>query len=899
MVKKMESTSTKKTIPVPVEKALKDFQSFLWSVKEDFACERNALACKSSRAEMAEHFETITSNLRKHINLELPEHADELEIVELVKVASGGVDDSSAKVRQQWLELLMEKVSEILDATQEVNLERLTTLMEMNDNAGVKMKDKDVILLLGSPRCGKTTTLHYLAGTSFHETYKGGVASYTPARVVHPDLNNMKIASSGNHIMTRHLQVAEVDVQGKSVVLCDTPSFGNHETTEEVIANSLGLVRALRKARSVRPVIILSREEIGDGGSFHAYPQIVTILIRLLGSDSNVSLEPFRFVFTKYSEKSATGIEEQLGNFLATETTHQRKTTSNRLLLIQHLIDSSSPVAQVILPNKGDPTMFLKRFMSEPSHVMNPGSFFVPNMPKVVMDQLKRQLKFTLLDMRSALVRDDTGTAIYRMQQMSRLANLLPEAGIYARHGFKAFKKIINHMVENVGDDEEESPDDSSLDDDTLDIIAHESEDSWKSAESFQWSNVSAKLALVSNNLDQLMLSQLSTVSEEKAASETEEIEAKLTDEEFETPTSLRIQAKSPCHEIGTQDEQKKSLNILPEESDQESQLDTGPSKAILELAAKFGAALKSPQKPKVVAEHSPIPPTKPRMHDEVASPAASSLPSVFSQDSPVLPTNSGKHEKGDSSFRTVVSSTALVENTKKSELNAQPQQSRRTNDEFQEQVMVQPILQQTAKKPAEQQTSLDEESKQELPEEELEYTEQYSDMLEEMTIKAIKQEDYALADQKLQELEHLANEASRPEVEEFREAIELFLEFSVAMQEHNYSQCVKHLEQLIVRSEFGSKGFKKCSKLGVQAAIRHITFLREQVVQMTDELHKIEDPVDFDRSLERLLQEREKIEASNIMLPMCMHGSDERDMSETILAFLSHGFQIGSYARP
>lgn len=145
----------KKPIPVPVEKALKSFNSFLSVVKEDLVCGVGSIPIREKRTKLLEQLQAIQDVLPKHMTLDLPANAREAELVELAKSAQEDIHKNFAAAQTRWVDFLLDKVSIILDSTQHVNLEKLTNLMEKNDTAGDCMEGKDVILLLGSPGSGK------------------------------------------------------------------------------------------------------------------------------------------------------------------------------------------------------------------------------------------------------------------------------------------------------------------------------------------------------------------------------------------------------------------------------------------------------------------------------------------------------------------------------------------------------------------------------------------------------------------------------------------------------------------------------------------------------------------------------------------------------------------------
>ena len=581
----MDSNETpKRAISVPVEKALKNFCNFLTIAREDMVSVPMAQTrsvthpdhdqkarLREKRLKMLEQLKTIGGVLSKHMELEIPENFREQELVELVRSAEDDLTLDYAAAQSRWVDLLLDKVSDTLDSTHYVNLEKLTKLMECNYAAGCAMEGNDVLLLLGSPGCGKTTALHYFAGTTFREISMGSITVFKPTDVSHPDLADMRIScGGGKEVITRHLQTVTVEVDGKTVVLCDTPSFGDHETVEEVIANSLGLVRELQKAKTVRPVLVLSREEVGFRDQFNAYPQILSILTRLLGTDSNVDLDPFNFIFTKYDTENANGLQKQFEMFVKNDdaegSAKVAKSDANKQALIKHLIKRCSPEASIIIPTKGDPEDLLRRLMDSTFLVSRPETFFVPNLSDSILLTLKKQLKFTLLDLRDALSKNDNTSGIHRMQQMSKLANLLPEAGIYARHGFKAFKEIINQMVEDDVMEDEDEGEEEAEDDDSGSSSSDDSDDrfytagsgskgSWPSSDSEPWSNVSSK-KLKEKSDDMALSRHLTTVPEEAEDGDGDVKEAKL--EKFcQSPVLIRV------HHMATV-EQKQPLSNSP-----------------------------------------------------------------------------------------------------------------------------------------------------------------------------------------------------------------------------------------------------------------------------------------------------------------------------------------------
>ena len=955
----MNVPSPKRAIPVPVEKALKAFYSYLLEAKEDLVCQSAVTSVATTDASInkqiqcLDQFKTLGDALTHHLDLDLSEHEQEQKLTEMLQEAHDDIDKNFSSCFTHWVEKLLKKVSNILNSTQYVNLERLTELMEKNEQAGDGMEGKDVVLLLGSAGSGKTSTLHYLAGSCFQEVEVEGKKHYEPADIIHPQVEGMKISCSGgqtgNPVVTRHLQVAELDIEGKPVVICDTPSFGYHESVEEVIANSLSLVRALQKAKTVRPVLVLNHEEMASSDCFVGYPQIVLLLNRLIGESTNIDMSLYNCVFTKYDRQNAAKVEKQLTHFQDDIQNDTEKLSTKHLVLEYLIKHGNDPEERVVKPTTGDPTVFLRNLLKEPS-VTTPGMYFKPRINNIAFVTLKRQLKFALLNLRSSLDHDDNSTAIFRMGQLSDLANVLPEAGIYARHGFKAFKEVISKMVEEDIDEEYGA-------DSELSSSSEESEESWTSTESEQWHNLSSRLRKTNSFVPP---QPLSPVAEDIDESSKEEENKEDPSEEF-SPEEVSGILKSLVDES----EDESSNEEEKKEEDNGVELEYKHSKDHSREHSKGRSKSSSPKPPlyQSLSQDSSVFSTKvgrqfhlgiqnecssisslssnsadsseghydshseDGSHDssygssmdersgggrsDSSSQDAGSESSSEAAEHPASPFSSTSSENGDNisyisevdnkSNRSTTASTKSTDRLSRRSVKSESciyQKPQNASKRQPASVCLGNLSQRSmsshisisSKKPVQEK---------ELPKEEEEYAEDYIALLREMIMDAVEQQDQSVVLQKM----HAFCEAvqSRPQEAEchhqFQNCVEYFMRFSVALEEGNYSKCLSSMNKLIKLRAVIPEA-EKCSQFGLDAAVRHIVGLRENVVNLTNYVHEIVDPDEFDRVLEVLRTEREKVEQSNRLIEMCMKESNDKGKSQTMLACISYGFKLGRTSR-
>lgn len=381
-------------------------------------------------------------------------------------------------------------VSQLLQEIQLVDLDKLIYLMKHNQQAGMAMHNKDVILLCGAARSGKTTTLHYMAGSKLEEVEVEGFFHLQPTRVQQAALAHYKTACSDRQPVTNHLQTATIRIQDavtsksggkkgsqREVVLCDTPGLGNgaslSDTSVELdIASGLGMIRSLHRAKSIKPVFVLSRDEVRVRERFSAFDgETVACISRLLSKSQDLDLSPLNYVFTKYEEKhrdclckqfSVMGKNHMMNNSDALSSSHSGEddTVNNdtsvarndRLMdkVLNDIAKKTTPNANIVLPLQGKHEEFVQHLWDTSHTVEDPAKFFVPFVSFAALKKLQLQLRITLSDLRTSLVEEDHVTAVYRLRQLQDLASVLPEAKDCANLGEEAVKKHMETIRDRV-----------------------------------------------------------------------------------------------------------------------------------------------------------------------------------------------------------------------------------------------------------------------------------------------------------------------------------------------------------------------------------------------------------------------------------------------------------------
>lgn len=157
---------------------------------------------------------------------------------------------------------------------------------------------------MGGTGVGKSTTIHFLAGSKFKKIYKKGLLHLEPFNIKNKQLDAVK-CSPFNISETRYITPILVDLKELglddevSIILCDSPGFDDSAGEEVDIANSIGIIKAVQNCKSVRPIILISMLGIGDRGQ--GIKHIAKIITGMIPSASE-HISSFTYYFSKFDE---------------------------------------------------------------------------------------------------------------------------------------------------------------------------------------------------------------------------------------------------------------------------------------------------------------------------------------------------------------------------------------------------------------------------------------------------------------------------------------------------------------------------------------------------------------------------------------------------------------------
>jgi hypothetical protein len=132
-----------------------------------------------------------------------------------------------------------------------------------------EIEAKNILLFIGETGSGKTTNIKALLG------YKMGIRLYRKIKyvtIVEP-VTDQKVlnmhSNPSSKSVTRYIVAARprASITSKEIHLTDTPGFGDSAGIEVQLANIIGVKRALKRCKSIIPVIVISKESWGVRGT--------------------------------------------------------------------------------------------------------------------------------------------------------------------------------------------------------------------------------------------------------------------------------------------------------------------------------------------------------------------------------------------------------------------------------------------------------------------------------------------------------------------------------------------------------------------------------------------------------------------------------------------------------
>ncbi|KAL4441129.1 hypothetical protein ABPG74_002079 [Tetrahymena malaccensis] len=358
-------------------------------------------------------------------------------------------------IEQENLEAIIDETDKIIKKIRILNINEIKRLIEEGEKAAKMIEGQEIILLLGGTGAGKSTTIHFLAGSQMGyqeiELEKGTLLKYiAPIKIKNQALQKIKVGypaiSETRFITPVIINYKDLDMtKGGSIILCDSPGFDDTAGPEVDIANGLGIVKAIQLCKSVRPVILVSYQSIGDRGQ--GIKQLAHILVRFV-KDMQDKLSSFSYLFSKFPKNY--DIQSELTNIKQSlDQGTEEKSDKAYIYLFEDIIDKAKKSWNKIDPIKGNPSDVLKALIREDG-IEDPSQIFKFS---ITSNSQAAITNFTLKAQQliiSALNKGDYKLIEYKLDELKFLQDILNQDLTK-----QTYEKCINYIKEAIKKDYE------------------------------------------------------------------------------------------------------------------------------------------------------------------------------------------------------------------------------------------------------------------------------------------------------------------------------------------------------------------------------------------------------------------------------------------------------------
>ncbi|RNA15557.1 helicase carboxy-terminal domain [Brachionus plicatilis] len=339
--------------------------------------------------------------LKEHLNNEINDFEFRTKYQNLLYDIQSSIENENITKLQKEL-IKLKKVLMVMD------FEDLIYIMAKTKTAEEKINNMEVVLLVGKTGSGKSTTLHCLAGSSFK--YNDQNDHYEPFDI-QPNLQNV-ITSNSSNSETRFILPIDINLERINrtdyITICDTPGFNDSAGAEVDIANTFGIVKAIRCCQSVRLVVLISRRSLGD--RYDGIIEIAELISQMIPSILD-HLNSIIYIYTKFSSNDEIKrcINEALNRDGLSET-------------IMEILDSMVEKEPILIdPLNPTSAKNVLRKIHRMNKINHPNEIFQPLTNSKAFLSLNEQINFHERSINFALERRNFDLIMFKLGQLKRL----------------------------------------------------------------------------------------------------------------------------------------------------------------------------------------------------------------------------------------------------------------------------------------------------------------------------------------------------------------------------------------------------------------------------------------------------------------------------------------------
>ncbi|CAF0898623.1 unnamed protein product [Adineta steineri] len=365
-------------------------------------------------------------------------------IQNLVETCRISIEDKNWKAALTKLKELFQKLSPL-------NMQELFRLVQKADEAAHLIQGKDIILFLGETGAGKSTAIHFFAGSTMKRVKVNGLNHISPTNIKNSELQRVTTSPFARS-ETRYITSVEVNYRSVgastngSIILCDTPGFEDTNGAEVDISNGIGVVKAVKECRTVKPLVLFSYKSIGDRCS--GIKQLVHVIVGLI-PDIKDHIQAFSYIFTKFPEEEKKTIHAMLQD-VNDELNAEEKANVSFTCFLKDMLRKTRKSSVVLDPINDEPGDILDD-LADTASIDRPHEafqYFTAEKSKATIQEQVRKHQISIM---SAIKRYEYVFVEYKLDQLNRLYQLLEQDDIKQVYDdcIRYISKLLNEEYQN------------------------------------------------------------------------------------------------------------------------------------------------------------------------------------------------------------------------------------------------------------------------------------------------------------------------------------------------------------------------------------------------------------------------------------------------------------------
>ncbi|CAF3671837.1 unnamed protein product [Rotaria socialis] len=328
---------------------------------------------------------------------------------------------------------IVDCLKKLLQAIRPLNVLEIQRLVREAENTAELIRDKEIVLLIGETGTGKSTTIQFLTGSKMKKTRVEIASGKFLEHITidgppqNPQLHRIS-SSALNKSETRYITPVTVplkDILGAHenghITLCDAPGFSDTAGPEVDIANSLGVIEALKGTESVKLLVLSSYKSLGDRGQ--GIQKLAEILINMVNGIGD-KLKAIAYVFTKYPPK--TDICALLTDIKVSkvDTNSSLRSNSAFMAVLTDMIEKTEEGAFVIDPIHDNPKKLI-RMLKNMKGIHYPAECFRFSMSGETRATIEKHVQRDRLGISYAMKNKDNKLMSYYLNDLKILKDLI------------------------------------------------------------------------------------------------------------------------------------------------------------------------------------------------------------------------------------------------------------------------------------------------------------------------------------------------------------------------------------------------------------------------------------------------------------------------------------------